>query len=336
MPNVCVQCFSDTELVGFIRSQSNLDQCHFCDRMNVECLPIEELYDFFDELLENFNRNVNGLPLITLIQGNWTLFSSNNHAIKILNFVISENGKDFNSANDLVDFSDEILKNVNYWDILKNQLIRERRYLTDIDFLVYDLGWDGFFRSQDLLSKNEILYRGRIHHQTLQDAFSNEEMFSPSWDKSTAGRANPLGIPYLYLCDNVETIFYEIRASYQDEVSIGSFRLKEELTTEVFISDFTKGSTIFHPSEVSFKIKSTLLKQKISRDLSKPMRRYDSELDYIPTQFICEFIKMYTGVQGIKFKSSLHNGTNIVIFNERILTCFNVTLKKVKRLKFFF
>ena len=85
------------------------------------------------------------------------------------------------------------------------------------------------------------------------------------------------------------------------------------MSTAIIISDFTESETIFHPSRVAERIKSTLLKQKISVDLSKPMRRYDSELDYIPTQFICEFIKIYTGVQGIKFRSSLHTlGNNIV------------------------
>ena len=127
----------------------------------------------------------------------------------------------------------------------------------------------------------------------------------------------------------VDTVLYEIRASYLDEVSIGTFSLKNDLTSAITISDFTESETIFHPSRVGVKIKTTLLKQKISIDLSKPMRRYDSELDYIPTQFICEFIKVYTDVQGIKFRSSLHTlGNNIVIFNQHFMQCIDV--KKVK------
>ena len=73
------------------------------------------------------------------------------------------------------------------------------------------------------------------------------------------------------------------------------------------------------------RIKSTLLKQLISKDLSKPMRRYDSELDYIPTQFICEFIRVFIDVDGIKFKSSLHKfGNNLVIFDQHIMGCTDV------------
>lgn len=61
------------------------------------------------------------------------------------------------------------------------------------------------------------------------------------------------------------------------------------------------------------------------------MRRYDSELEYVPTQFICEFIKVYTGVHGIKFKSSLHApGNNFVIFDKEIMECIEVNQVKIK------
>src|SRR5690606_5970102 len=145
---------------------------------------------------------------------------------------------------------------------------------------------------------------------------------------------NPSGIPYLYLSDNEETVLYEIRASYLDEISIGTFSLKDNLHQVVYISDFTETPTIFHPSRVNERIKSTLLKQKISIDLSRPMRRYDSELDYIPTQFICEFIRVYTGVRGIKFRSSLHIlGNNIVLFDQDLVECENVKKVKVKKVE---
>ena len=170
-----------------------------------------------------------------------------------------------------------------------------------------------------------------MHHTQLEDPFTNDKMFCPPKENSTAGRANPSGIPFLYLSDNRQTILYEIRASYLDEISIGTFSLKEG-ASDVIISDFTESPTLFHPSKVKERIKSTLLKKLISRDLSKPLRRYDSELDYIPTQFICEFIKIYTGVQGIKFRSSLHTvGNNIVIFDQNIMECKQVEKVKITK-----
>lgn len=329
MYKVCNHCFSDRELKAFIISQATIGDCDFCGIKKTETLLINELFDFFTELLDNFKRVQTGVTIKSKIQGNWSLFSTSVLSYHILNYVINNITTQITSADDLVDFSDEILDNVNFWDKLKSQLVWENRYLTDINYLTDELGWDGFFNSKIELIKNLKLYRARIHNSSAEPPFSNMDMFCPPKENATAGRANPLGIPFLYMSDNTDTVLYEIRASYLDEISVGTFILNDKVTSAISISDFTESETIFHPSMVAHKIKSTLLKQKISIDLSKPMRRYDSELDYIPTQFICEFIKIYTGVEGIKFRSSLHTiGNNIVIFNQDLMQCIDV--KKVK------
>lgn len=334
MNSVCTSCFSDREIKAFISTYSQIAKCAFCENDGVEVVDISELYDFFKELLDNFQKKEDGQPLKNKIQGIWSLFSTAELSNKILNFVIHNIDTDMLSADELVEFNNDILENVNYWDILKEQLIWERRYLTDVNYLTDELGWDGFFNSQIALTKDEKLYRARLHNKSDEKCYDSAEMYCPPKKVSTAGRANPAGIPFLYLSDNKETILYEVRASYLDEVSVGTFSLKDDLKKLIYISDFTEAPTIFHPSKVNQKIKSTLLKQKISADLSKPMRRYDSELDYIPTQFICEFIKVYTGVQGIKFRSSLHTiGNNIVLFDKKLVDCTHVEKVKVKKVQ---
>lgn len=329
MQFVCKNCFTDKELKAFILSQGNIGNCTCCESKEVEIIVIEELLDFFKELFDNFQLNPNGKSLISLIQGNWSLFSNLECGNKILNHALSQIVSTISNSEELVDFSDEILENVNYWYKLKEQLKWERRYFTDINYLTDDLGWDSFFESKTVINNNVVYYRARLHKNANEDIFSEKQMFCPPPEISTAGRANPMGIPYLYLSDNEETILYEIRASYLDEVSIAAFSKKQEIEEEITISDFTETPTLYHPNEVNKRIKSTLLKQQISRDLSKPMRRYDSDLDYIPTQFICEFIKVFTNVQGIKFRSSLHNiGNNLVVFNQEVMNCTSV--KKVQ------
>jgi len=332
MQFVCKNCFADKELIGFITSQNTIGNCDCCGCTEVEIIPIEELYDFFKELVENFQTKSSGERLISKIQGNWSLFPNLDVGQKILNYVLDKIDSPLNSSDDLVDFNDDIIENINYWFKLKEQLKWERRYLTNIGYLTDDLGWDSFFESKTIVKRENILYRARLHKNADEEAFSKKDMYSPKMEFSSAGRANPNGIPYLYLSDREDTVLYEIRASILDEASIASFRLKEELSDDIIISDFTETPSLYAPSEVNQRIKATLLKQIISRDLSKPMRRYDSELDYIPTQFICEFIKVFTNVQGIKFRSSLHNiGNNIVIFNQDIMECESVKKVQVSR-----
>lgn len=329
MQFVCKNCFADKELNGFITSQNSIGNCSCCGSIDVEIILIEELFDYFKELFENFQPKSGGERFISKVQGNWSLFSNLTNGQRILNFVLDKTDSPINNSDELVDFNDEILENVNFWFKLKEQLKWERRYLTNIGYLTDDLGWDSFFESKTVINKDDIFFRARLHKNADEKLFSKGEMFCPKKELSTAGRANPSGIPYLYLSDNEDTILYEIRASYLDEVSIASFHLKRDLTHDIIISDFTETPSLYAPGEVNQRIKSTLLKQIISRDLSKPMRRYDSELDYIPTQFICEFIKVFTNVQGLKFRSSLHNiGNNLVVFNQDIMECKGV--KKVK------
>ena len=166
----------------------------------------------------------------------------------------------------------------------------------------------------------------------LKGSFQNDEMFCPPAKIAMGGRANPPGIPYLYLSDDPDTVLYEVRAAYLDELSFGVFKLKD-LIGATKIVDFTENTSLFQPGKVNETIKSRLLREIISTDLSKPMRRYDSELEYVPTQFICEYIKIFTGANGIRFKSSVHpKGNNLVIFDQTMMECIEVKLKKITRL----
>lgn len=329
MQFVCKNCFSDKELIGFIISQGKIGNCSCCKSEKVETIELVEILDYFKELFNNFQVKQEGESLISLIQENWRLFRDLDCGHKILNEALSRTDSKISNSVDLVDFSDEILENINYWSFLKDQLIWKKRYFTNIDTLTEDLGWDSYFESKTIIKADETYYRARLHQNSQEEIYSIDKMSSPPLKHASAGRANPIGIPYLYLSDNEETILYEVRASYLDEISVAVFTKNEEFQSEIIISDFTEIPTLYHPNEVNKKIKSTLLKQLISKDLSKPMRRYDSELDYIPTQFICEFIKIFTNVQGIKFRSSLHDsGSNLVLFNQETMKCRSV--KKVQ------
>ncbi|MDN3454671.1 RES domain-containing protein, partial [Psychrobacter sp. APC 3350] len=243
MNSICESCFEDKELKGFILSQGECGVCCFCSVNDKKIIKVDELLDFFNELLGNFETHPDGVGLLSLIQGDWSLFRNNETGIKFLNIVIDKLGINFVHADVLVKYSQEILDNVNYWFDLKEQLKWEKRYFIDVNYLTDELGWDGFFESKFVVSKDDVLYRARLHHNTNDEGFSPEEMFCPPKELSTAGRANPMGIPYLYLSDHPETILYEIRSTYLDEVSVGKFSVKNDLNKDVLISDFTEVST---------------------------------------------------------------------------------------------
>ena len=88
-----------------------------------------------------------------------------------------------------------------------------------------------------------------------------EEMGCPPADMATAGRANPMGIPYLYLCKNEETTYYEVRALYH--------------------------VANLQSSDLAMEVSKYLLLQRISKDLSKltsmrPRLKELNDTPYIP------------------------------------------------------
>ena len=98
---------------------------------------------------------------------------------------------------------------------------------------------------------------------------------------------------------------------------------------------FEKLSPFFLPDFdiIDFVINIEIIR-KIGEEIAKPMRRFDKKLDYVPTQFICDFVK-YLNFDGIKYKSTLSDsGINYALFNADNFKCTKVSMCKVNSIKF--
>jgi RES domain-containing protein len=326
---VCVHCFNDIELKQFIKVNSNeTGLCDYCSNDKYsDLLDISELLDFFAEFVNIFKHDSSGKPLVGLIQSDWNLFSGEIECNDILSDILLTLNSPFKPQEN-VNYIDEIIDCVSYWEVLKEKIKWEKRFITNID-IFEELGWKLILKKTFEWSKFEPLYRGRLHYSGNQKEFGKENMGCPDKNLVPAGRANPQGIPYLYLSKHIVTVLYEIRATYLDDVSIGTFYTKDD--NEIILVDFTEDASAFSKvDEIVEYTKSMLLKRYISIDLSKPIRRYDSEIEYIPTQFICEYIRYITDANGILFNSSLHNGgKNIVLFEQEKVECLKVDMHRV-------
>ena len=327
---VCTCCFNDVEIKEYITTKSiEKGKCDYClNDFNSDLLDIGELLDFFAGFIDIFKLDEEGELVTELIKKDWNIFSNDTESNDILSDILLELSLDIIRFTEKVSYTDEIIECISYWDDLKENLKWKRRFLTDIEE-IEDLGWNSFFNEQIILPIDTELYRARIHHKEDQTVFPQENMGCPLNKLTSSGRANPQGIPYLYLSKTPETTLYETRSSYLDELSIGKFKIKNE--DGLVLVDFIDETSAFASSyTVEEHAKSVLLKRLISADLSKPIRRYDSELDYIPTQFICEFIRSVTNADGILFKSSLHiGGENIVLFEQDKVECISVDKYKI-------
>ena len=74
--------------------------------------------------------------------------------------------------------------------------------------------------------------------------------------------------------------------------------------------------------------------RKIGDEIAKPMRRFDKDLDYVPTQYICDYVK-HLGYDGIKYKSTLmEDGVNYAIFDQRKFECVNVDVVTIENVQY--
>ena len=338
---VCKHCFNDIELKGFISSNS-IEQgiCDYCKGSKTEIIELNELLDFFTEFFNIFQYDDNGEPLTYLINNDWKIFSNYDDTDsnrQIITDILKSIDSDINAYSVPVVYKSEITDTINYWEKLKEKLKWESRFLTNLKDLE-EHRWDYYFSQNTVyLTNKDSLYRARIHLDNQKDTYKIGEMGYPDKTKVSEGRANPAGIPYLYISKSEKTTLYETRVSYLDEVSIGEFKVKDGKT--VSLVDFTKIPSAFsyntdNSDSIEDFAKSVLLKKRISEELSKPLRRYDSVLEYIPTQFICEYIRHITGADGILFESSLHKGgQNIVLFSQDKVKCINVSSVKVQEVE---
>ncbi len=341
--NVCDQCFNDNEIKQFIVATSAVHGVCECCSKEGHLIEIAELLDFFLEFVSIFKHDESGeRSLIEIIQEDWGIFTSPEIGTKVLSgidfstaigidydLLLASNGLNMQIP---VSYIDEIVGIISFWAKLKEDLKWERRFLTDIDEIT-GLNWNSMFEASAKIDSHNLLYRARINQNGQITPYKPEEMGTPGKIMSTAGRANPQGIPYLYLSKTLGTTLYETRATFLDNISIGIFQIKKDF--ELNIVDFTQKQSPFNQEVriVNF-TKVKLIMDAISNDLSRPLRRYDSELEYIPTQFICEYIRYNIEADGIQFNSSLEmGGVNVVLFNQDNIECIDVEVHQIEEVK---
>lgn len=331
---ICDKCFTDAEIRQSINMLGSVGVCDCCGQSSyVIDITNPIFYDYVLEFLKLFecatNIDSNSLTILELIKQDWNIFSSDNNAFSILQYILKNNQLGY-SINDKVSYINEVQECAMIWEQLKNEVKNHKRYFANVDALIAS----GYIDKKHAITiKKDIkLYRARVIPED-KISLNTKEMGCPPPNKATAGRANPIGIPYLYLCEKEETTFYEIKSLYLDKVSIGEFKLQRDLQILDFSSklnlfqSFTDSGTNCDMTDLT---REKLLYSRISEDLSKPRSRYDSEVEYVPTQLICEYCKI-NGIDGIKFKSSLdpNGGTNIVLFDPDSAECTNTYIRDV-------
>ena len=179
-----------------------------------------------------------------------------------------------------------------------------------------------FEKSSSTIVQRALFYRARIGHevQKIKHEFADNyfEKKVPFRDKAimapppmlaTNGRANREGISYYYLASDQHTAIAEVRPHPGHHVTVAEFTLLENLNVVDLINfdlvDFSKSERLFT---------NYVVLKELAEEFQKPITP-DIVNRYLKSQFIADIAKNL-GYDGIKFNSSVAEGSNLVVFTK--------------------
>jgi hypothetical protein len=347
----CEKCFKDIEIKAILKSLNQVGICELCGKVNVNIYNTDtnnELAEMFDDLLNIYTIRENlpdGYPRenVNLLKDElcrrWNIFNIDKDlAYRAITGICSEKYHEHPEIFDTpigilelhqTDYLEEhsIMKTFE-WENFVEGIKTNNRFHTD--YINKEVLYSFCNYIKKIYKTGAIFYRARICSD--ETGFTINEMGAPPVGDATGGRANPIGISCLYLADTDITALNEIRAGIYDYVAIGKFVLKQDievvnLTIVDQISPFGGIDNTVHAVN-----KKHL--QKISADIAKPLRRHDSPLDYLPTQYISDYIKSRE-FAGIEYKSTMNQGGyNLAIFEGKLFECTTVDVYDIRELKY--
>jgi len=349
----CDECFNDIFLKQHIRDNGKPGYCDFCRKSSDCCVEPETLQGLFDPLVNLYDVIENFMPLEDLktwdgeflwekLQNDWEIFSSydpknNEELLRAIYPCVDPKEGEPQFLHSFVEreaeyWGDDLeaaSENRTLWQRFCNEIIKENRF-----FLSHSLDID-IIRALLVVCKLEIgdaksfpLFRVRISRKN--EKISASEMGKPPKEIAPDGRANPRGIPYLYLASDLETAVIEKRPQIGDYITVGSFHLKKKLSLVDLTGPYID-SPFKYGDKLEYMVEHLDILRIISDELSKPVSSRGSGLEYLPSQYVCELIKK-EGYDGVKYRSSLSNGYNIALFDGNVAACGSTELYLIKGL----
>ncbi|WP_199616961.1 RES family NAD+ phosphorylase [Paenibacillus alkalitolerans] len=353
----CSYCIVDGELQPIIEGLGQVESsCPVCGKRRAFIYDTDvntELIGYFNELLEYYTPESMLPPdfpaeekklLVTELTDRWHIFNTKLNPTDVYRIMRALCAEKYGSMPNLFDApvgiaelndieylkSRSLLRSNSWDDFVESVKIQNRFHTNHIELDILNR-YCSFIRK--VYKKGTAFFRGRI---SPEEGFPTEEMGAPPSDKATAGRANSAGIRCLYLASDLDTTIHEIRAGVFDYISIGRF----ELTKDIVVVDL---KAIDHISPFfdgcDFIINKEHLR-RINMEIGRALRRSDSVLDYIPTQYIADFIKSISHegkpeYAGIEYNSTINlSGQNLAIFYPELFVCTEVEVYHIKELRY--
>lgn len=326
----CPECFDDRGLRDelFPTLKPGHGTCDFCGTADTQLVEPCKLANYFELLINVYEPNGNGKSLVEWMKDDWQLFSHQRmdvaHAKELLGEILND-GEIVRRG--FAPSANYISEGLAQWDKLRDEMMYANRW-----FLNVAIDLDRLGELLDMLLAPPLpqqWYRARI--RTEDEIFPIEQMGAPPRRRSSHGRANPAGIPYLYLGSLPDTAAAEIRPHTGEIACVADFTIPEIKAVDLrnprkLVSPFI----LTDASEIGQLRADLPLLERLGEELTRPVQPTGAAIDYIPSQYLCEFIKK-RGFDGVVYRSSVSDGINLALFNPRQAKGGAVALYKVSK-----
>ncbi len=340
----CIDCFKDKEVKAAIEIVGRKGDCPICGKVHTWIYNSEldkddsSFEDMLGDIVEIYvpeselPRTYPGIdkkPIAERLCDEWEIFSGNPvEVFKIVKGIVDNSL--YLNENVLVEpvgipqlYDEEYLirnsiMREHTWEEFKKSLRNVNRFHSD--YVNLELLREILKIAKISIPTGERFYRARVSNEKGKEGFKRKEMWAPPDDIASPGRANSKGQSCLYLSNRKKTTVKEIRAHAFDYVTIATFKLNRAINVLDLCSIAHNSPFYANTDKVDFLINEQIL-HAIERDLAKPMSRWDSELDYLPTQYISDFAK-FCGYDGVRYYSTFdRDAYNIAIFDSSACSC---------------
>lgn len=309
----CPECFGDRHLRKDISFKSiETGRCSYCESENVPVLAPSQLSDKFELLIETYRPDQDGELLVQWLRKDWGLFEhpllTDSRATDLLAKILDDAKivyQPFSPTNALE------ATQLSEWEKLRDELMYHNRFFPNVNI---DLKRLELLLSHLTLDANEIpslWYRARI--QNGDTTFTVADMGAPPKRTAPHGRANPAGIPYLYLGSTQAAAISETRPHTGEIAHVADFT-----THDLKLVDLRRPRKMVSPflleaAEDIGRMRNDLpFLEQLGEELTRPVLPQAAAIDYTPSQYLCEFIKK-CGFDGVIYRSSVSDGINLAV-----------------------
>lgn len=353
----CSNCFVDEDIKSIIESHNKKGTCDFCGCHDTFVYDIEKnttITELFEPLLDIYtpiSRLPHNFPrkhtkqLKSILHDDWNIFSPDVDTIKLITSLCVDR---YSDQPELFDTP------IGIPEIQSSEYMEAHSILKGYEWADFDIGIKTKNRfHSDFINTDELdfflqyvvetyrkeqkppkqMYRSRICPN--KKGFNASEMGAPPKHMAKDGRVNPVGISVLYLANAEKTTLHEVRATLYDFITIGTFELQKDIRI-INLSRLDKISpSLLTPNEfdlTEYAINLPHLK-RIALEIAKPLRNANV-LEYLPTQYICDFIRS-RGYDGIEYNSTMHEGgVNLAVFEPDVFKCTETKVCEISRIDY--